>query len=149
MKDKYTIGEVSTLLNIREHTIRYWEKEFTVLRPGKSEKGRREFDLDDIKLLKHIKELLYTKGYTIKGAMQELERDVINLEIQSKNPLDQKSILSKSSEITHSNKDSLLKKDLIPNSEYYLKINHEILSRVYQEVDDLLKLWLAFPNEIK
>ena len=70
----YTIGEVSRLLNVKEHTIRYWETEFPALSPKKTEKGRRLYDLEDLKLLQKIKKLLYQDLYSIKGAVKELER---------------------------------------------------------------------------
>ncbi|MDY0151208.1 MAG: MerR family transcriptional regulator [Candidatus Cloacimonas sp.] len=76
----YTIGEVSNLLAVKPHVIRYWETEFTFLRPKKKGGRIRKFSESHIEMLKKIKNLLYTQKFTIEGARQKLkqERDLIH-----------------------------------------------------------------------
>ncbi|WP_297056210.1 MerR family transcriptional regulator [Thermosulfurimonas sp.] len=70
----HTISEVSELLGVEPHVIRYWEKEFPQLRPRRIA-GRRFYGSKEIKLLRRIKHLLYEKGYTISGARKVLSGD--------------------------------------------------------------------------
>jgi DNA-binding transcriptional MerR regulator len=72
---QYTIGQVSDLTNIPQSALRYWETVFDVLKPQKSPGGNRKYSEEDIKLIFRIKELLYEKGYTIKGANLQLNQD--------------------------------------------------------------------------
>ncbi len=71
----YTIGEVSKLLGVEPHILRYWEKEFTVLSPRRI-RGRRKYTPKDIDLLRKIKKLLYEDGFTVEGARKALEGKV-------------------------------------------------------------------------
>jgi DNA-binding transcriptional MerR regulator len=67
------ISEVSTLLDIPTHVLRFWETRFNQLKPIKRNGGRRYYRPEDIILLKKIQDLLYQEGYTIKGAQQVLK----------------------------------------------------------------------------
>lgn len=69
----YSIGEVSQITNLKQYVLRYWETEFSVLKPSKNTAGNRIYKEKDIQLIKYIQELLYTKKYTIKGAKQHLK----------------------------------------------------------------------------
>jgi DNA-binding transcriptional MerR regulator len=71
-KHYYTIGEVSNLLELKTHVLRYWEKEFPQLNPKKSFGRNRRYDAEDIELLKKIKYMLHHQNYTIKGARKKL-----------------------------------------------------------------------------
>jgi len=71
----YTIGEVSSLLNIKESTLRYWQKEFSELNPKRTTSNRRMYGEDDIKTIKKIIHLLVDLKYTIAGAKEELAKD--------------------------------------------------------------------------
>ncbi|HHV36762.1 MAG TPA: MerR family transcriptional regulator [Candidatus Cloacimonetes bacterium] len=73
-KHYYTIGEVSNLLDLKPHVIRYWEKEIPAIRPKRSGRDRR-YTLEQIETLKIIKDLLYNQRFTIKGAKQKLKGD--------------------------------------------------------------------------
>lgn len=73
-KTHFKIGEVAKLLELEPYVLRYWEKEFEVLEPGKTESGQRSYQRDDIELLATIRELLYTEMFTIDGACRQLER---------------------------------------------------------------------------
>lgn len=67
-----TISEVSRMLAVPTHVLRFWETKFTQLRPVKKNGGRRYYRPEDIILLKAIQNLLHNEGYTIKGAQQVL-----------------------------------------------------------------------------
>lgn len=68
-----TIGEVATELALPQHVLRFWETKFSRIRPHKRRGGHRYYRPADVDLLKEIKELLYEKGYTIKGAQKYLD----------------------------------------------------------------------------
>lgn len=68
----YSIGEVSELLGVKPHVLRYWETQFPALNPKKNRAGNRAYRMRDIKLLMAIRNLLYEKKYTIAGARSKL-----------------------------------------------------------------------------
>jgi len=67
-----TISEVSTDLEVPQHVLRFWESKFTPVRPLKRGGGRRYYRPEDVDLLRRIRNLLYTDGYTIKGVQRLL-----------------------------------------------------------------------------
>jgi len=69
----YSIGEVSDLLKVKPHVLRYWETQFPVLSPKKNRAGNRTYRVRDIKLLIAIQSLLYERGFTIAGARKKLK----------------------------------------------------------------------------
>ena len=69
-----TISEVSEMLDIPAHVLRFWESKFSQLKPMKRSGGRRYYRQEDIALLETIKSLLYDEGYTIKGAQASLSK---------------------------------------------------------------------------
>ena len=75
-KRYFTIGEVSELCAVKAHVLRYWEQEFTQLRPVKRRGNRRYYQHHEVLLIRRIRELLYEEGFTISGARQRLEHDV-------------------------------------------------------------------------
>ncbi len=83
----YTIGEVSNLLGVKPHVIRYWEGEFSFLRPKKSAGRIRKFSEEHILLLRKIHDLLYNQRFTIEGARQKLKQDRESL--KSLHPVEQ------------------------------------------------------------
>jgi DNA-binding transcriptional MerR regulator len=74
-KRYFTIGEVSELCAVKPHVLRYWEQEFTQLRPVKRRGNRRYYQQHEVLLIRRIRELLYEEGFTISGARQRLEHD--------------------------------------------------------------------------
>lgn len=74
-KKFYTIGEVAEMIGEATSLIRFWEKEFTSLKPHKTEKGTRKYSLKDIELIKYIHYLVKHKGYTLDGAKEALRKD--------------------------------------------------------------------------
>jgi DNA-binding transcriptional MerR regulator len=69
-KRYFTIGEVSTLCDVKPHVLRYWEQEFPNLSPIKRRGNRRYYQRQDVILIRQIRGLLYEQGYTIGGARQ-------------------------------------------------------------------------------
>ena len=71
-KRYFTIGEVSDLCGVKPHVLRYWEQEFTQLRPMKRRGNRRYYQHHEVVLIRRIRELLYEEGFTINGAKLRL-----------------------------------------------------------------------------
>lgn len=69
----YTIGEVADLFDVSKSLIRYWESEFSILKPGKNRKGDRRFTKQNIEQLAIIYHLVKEKGYTLEGAKNEIK----------------------------------------------------------------------------
>ena len=67
-----TISEVAEDLDVPQHVLRFWETKFSQVRPLKRGGGRRYYRPEDVELLRHIRDLLYTEGYTIKGVQRLL-----------------------------------------------------------------------------
>ncbi|HZV98401.1 MAG TPA: MerR family transcriptional regulator [Methylophilaceae bacterium] len=72
-KRYFTIGEVSDLCGVKPHVLRYWEQEFTQLKPVKRRGNRRYYQHHEVLLIRRIRELLYEQGFTISGARNRLE----------------------------------------------------------------------------
>ena len=72
-KRYFTIGEVSELCGVKPHVLRYWEQEFTQLKPVKRRGNRRYYQHHEVLLIRRIRELLYEEGFTISGARNRLE----------------------------------------------------------------------------
>ena len=81
----YSIGEVAQMFNVNTSLIRYWEKEFDIIRPKKNKKGNRLFTKDDIENFHIIFHLVKERGMTLKGAQQKMkdnrEDSIHNLEV--------------------------------------------------------------------
>ena len=72
-KRYFTIGEVSDLCAVKPHVLRYWEQEFTQLKPVKRRGNRRYYQHHEVLLIRRIRELLYEQGFTISGARNRLD----------------------------------------------------------------------------
>ncbi|MEM5274253.1 MerR family transcriptional regulator [Cupriavidus taiwanensis] len=72
-KRYFTIGEVSELCAVKPHVLRYWEQEFTQLKPVKRRGNRRYYQHHEVLLIRRIRELLYEQGFTINGARNRLD----------------------------------------------------------------------------
>ncbi|WP_374604428.1 MerR family transcriptional regulator [Arenimonas sp.] len=79
-KRYFTIGEVSELCDVKPHVLRYWETEFTSLKPVKRRGNRRYYQRHDVLMIRQIRGLLYEEGYTISGARQRLEGETGRME---------------------------------------------------------------------
>jgi DNA-binding transcriptional MerR regulator len=76
-KRYFTIGEVSDLCAVKPHVLRYWEQEFTQLKPVKRRGNRRYYQHHEVLLIRRIRDLLYEQGFTINGARHRLEYDAV------------------------------------------------------------------------
>lgn len=74
-KRYFTIGEVSSLCDVKPHVLRYWEQEFPQLSPVKRRGNRRYYQRQDVIVIRQIRALLYDQGFTIGGARQRLSGD--------------------------------------------------------------------------
>ena len=72
-KRYFTIGEVSELCGVKPHVLRYWEQEFTQLKPVKRRGNRRYYQHHEVLLIRRIRDLLYDQGFTISGARNRLD----------------------------------------------------------------------------
>jgi len=77
-KRYFTIGEVSELCGVKPHVLRYWEQEFTQLKPVKRRGNRRYYQHHEVLLVRRIRELLYNQGFTISGARNRLDDNDID-----------------------------------------------------------------------
>jgi DNA-binding transcriptional MerR regulator len=77
-KRYFTIGEVGELCGVKPHVLRYWEQEFTQLRPMKRRGNRRYYQHHEVLMIRRIRELLYDQGFTISGARNKLQEAVQN-----------------------------------------------------------------------
>jgi len=79
-KRYFTIGEVSELCGVKPHVLRYWEQEFTQLKPVKRRGNRRYYQHHEVLLIRRIRELLYEEGFTISGARNRLDNSRVEAE---------------------------------------------------------------------
>ena len=82
-KRYFTIGEVSELCGVKPHVLRYWEQEFTQLKPVKRRGNRRYYQHHEVLLIRRIRQLLYEEGFTISGARNRLDNSRIEAEEKS------------------------------------------------------------------
>ena len=73
-KKYYTIGEVAGLFKVKPSLLRFWEKEFIIIKPKKNKKGNRQFTQEDIEDIKIVYQLVKVKGYTLQGAKEILNK---------------------------------------------------------------------------
>ena len=78
-KRYFTIGEVSELCGVKPHVLRYWEQEFTQLRPMKRRGNRRYYQHHEVLMIRKIRDLLYDQGFTISGARNKLH-EIVQIE---------------------------------------------------------------------
>jgi len=105
----YSISEVSKITGLKQYVLRYWETEFSQLKPPKNRAGNRTYRQNDIDVIHKIKELLYKKKFTIVGARKQLETPVIA-------------------------KDT----DVTSDSTKSLGLNSDVLDKLKQELKDIL-----------
>ena len=77
-KRYFTIGEVSDLCGVKPHVLRYWEQEFTQLRPVKRRGNRRYYQHHEVLMIRRIRDLLYDQGFTITGARNKMQDNAVD-----------------------------------------------------------------------
>ena len=82
-KRYFTIGEVGDLCGVKPHVLRYWEQEFTQLRPMKRRGNRRYYQHHEVLMIRRIRDLLYDQGFTISGARNKMQ-EILQLEREKK-----------------------------------------------------------------
>ena len=82
-KRYFTIGEVGDLCGVKPHVLRYWEQEFTQLRPMKRRGNRRYYQHHEVLMIRKIRDLLYEQGFTISGARNKMQ-EIMDLERDKK-----------------------------------------------------------------
>ena len=102
-KRYFTIGEVSELCGVKTHVLRYWEQEFTQLKPVKRRGNRRYYQHHEVLLIRRIRELLYEQGFTISGARNRLDGPEFKVEAAQSNNANQSVVVANSTEATTSN----------------------------------------------
>ena len=107
----YSISEVSKITRLKQYVLRYWETEFTQLKPPKNRAGNRTYRQKDIDVIHKIKELLYKKKFTIEGARKQMETRVITGDTGA-----------------------------ITDSAKRPEINSEVLEKLKQELKDILRI---------
>ncbi|MES2027498.1 MAG: MerR family transcriptional regulator [Pseudomonadota bacterium] len=85
-KRYFTIGEVSELCGVKPHVLRYWEQEFTQLKPVKRRGNRRYYQHHEVLLIRRIRELLYEQGFTISGARNKLDSRILDAHLDDDAP---------------------------------------------------------------
>ncbi len=79
----YSIGEVAKIFDVNTSLVRFWEKEFDVLRPKKNKKGNRLFTQEDMKNLNVIYHLVKVKGFTLQGAKDQLQKNKAKVQTET------------------------------------------------------------------
>ncbi|MCL2309867.1 MAG: MerR family transcriptional regulator [Proteobacteria bacterium] len=93
-KRYFTIGEVSELCAVKPHVLRYWEQEFTQLKPLKRRGNRRYYQHHEVLLIRRIRGLLYDQGFTINGARSQLEDMAAVVEKTAPPSIDKPSVIA-------------------------------------------------------
>ena len=86
-KRYFTIGEVGDLCGVKPHVLRYWEQEFTQLRPMKRRGNRRYYQHHEVLMIRKIRDLLYEQGFTISGARNKMQ-EIMELEREKRRSSD-------------------------------------------------------------
>jgi DNA-binding transcriptional MerR regulator len=102
VKRYFTIGEVGDLCGVKPHVLRYWEQEFTQLRPMKRRGNRRYYQHHEVLMIRRIRDLLYEQGFTISGARNKLQE---NMQIAREERLADGSLLNGAQVTDHTEQD--------------------------------------------
>lgn len=97
----YKIGEVSKIVGVEPYVLRYWETEFSFLKPRKNKSGQRVYIKKDVEMLLTIKRLLYQERYTIEGVRNRLGAGLLNTDARSEQDLQKREVRQSASVIEH------------------------------------------------
>lgn len=89
----FKIGEVAAIVDVKTHVLRYWETEFSAIKPVKSNANQRLYRRKDIETALLIKDLLYRQGFTISGARKKIQKEGLQQAMESQQMLDDNSML--------------------------------------------------------
>ena len=135
-KRYFTIGEVSELCGVKPHVLRYWEQEFSQLKPVKRRGNRRYYQHHEVLLIRRIRDLLYEQGFTISGARNKLQ-ELVQLERDKRRAgevmLDGVEVIEVEDSRLEDFEDSAALQDGGPMSEKLLQVRRELF-----EIRDLL-----------
>ena len=137
-KRYFTIGEVSELCGVKPHVLRYWEQEFTQLKPVKRRGNRRYYQHHEVLLIRKIRELLYEQGFTISGARNRLEAAEVREEKTAPSKLSAEYTATSQSlanEIAADEADALLRVSQVVASQ-----QQAMISKIREELIDILLL---------
>ena len=98
-KRYFTIGEVGELCDVKPHVLRYWEQEFTQLRPIKRRGNRRYYQHHEVLMIRRISDLLYSQGFTISGARNQLQ-EMLQAQRKGSTPDEHESVLTETAELS-------------------------------------------------
>jgi len=135
-KRYFTIGEVGDLCGVKPHVLRYWEQEFTQLRPMKRRGNRRYYQHHEVLMIRRIRDLLYDQGFTISGArnkMQELLQTERDKRKNGEVLLEGVEVIETTDADLDDFRDSELEADAMPISGQLLMVRREL-----SEIRDLL-----------
>jgi DNA-binding transcriptional MerR regulator len=139
-KRYFTIGEVGDLCGVKPHVLRYWEQEFTQLRPMKRRGNRRYYQHHEVLMIRRIRDLLYEQGFTISGARNKMQ-EILQSEREKKNigdlKLDGVEVIEINDSELNDFRDSLPDRSFDSVSEHLLFVRRELF-----EIRDLLSLSL-------
>ena len=144
-KRYFTIGEVSELCGVKPHVLRYWEQEFTQLKPVKRRGNRRYYQHHEVLLIRKIRELLYEQGFTISGARNRLDGAEIREEKASPNKLNSNFSANSqdlASDIAANEADALLRASQVVTTQHQVMID-----KIRKELSDIL--FLLKPSILK
>ncbi len=137
-KRYFTIGEVGDLCGVKPHVLRYWEQEFTQLRPMKRRGNRRYYQHHEVLIIRRIRDLLYDQGFTISGARNKMQ-EILQAERDKKQSgellLDGVQVIDLSDSELDDFTDSQLDASLAGASDHLLFVRRELF-----EIRDLLSL---------
>jgi DNA-binding transcriptional MerR regulator len=137
-KRYFTIGEVGDLCGVKPHVLRYWEQEFTQLRPMKRRGNRRYYQHHEVLMIRRIRDLLYDQGFTISGArnkMQELLQTERDKKRNGEVMLDGVDVLEIDGEALDGFDDSQMSEDSLERPEHITQLRREL-----SEIRELLSV---------
>ena len=137
-KRYFTIGEVGELCGVKPHVLRYWEQEFTQLRPMKRRGNRRYYQHHEVLMIRRIRDLLYDQGFTISGARNKMQ-EILQVERERKRNgevmLDGVDVIEVGDADLHDTEDDLNEDDPKHASDRLLLVRRELF-----EIRDLLSV---------
>jgi len=147
-KRYFTISEVSDLCAVKPHVLRYWEQEFTQLRPMKRRGNRCYYQIHEVELVRKIRQLLYEQGFTIVGARNKL-LETVSSECSDQTSDDVKQFLWESAvkltgppveQVTNNNASCSKKKLVSDTGDLHLKVPKSLLPTLHQELINIRDL---------